>query len=95
MKLSDCTEITEQCKRGRGLISKAITVTAEYDSEKRSIDYETVEIWLKEDNKAAMEVSKLMDSIGAFNAIVDRVEWDKLYAATGNDEVFNYETQDQ
>lgn len=95
MKLSARTEITEQCKRGNGLTSKTLTVTAEYDSDKREIDYETVEMWIKEDNKAATEISKLMDEAGAFNAIVDNIQWHELFAATGGDEVYNYETQDQ
>lgn len=52
-------------------------------------------MWVKEDNKAATEISKLMDEMGAFNAIVDNIQWHELFTATGGDEVYNYETQYQ
>lgn len=95
MLLISKEETTEPGKRSNQLVSKTITVQADYNEETLQIDYDTVQIFIKEDNKAVMEVSLLMDKIGAFNAIVDNIQWDSLYAAKSTNEVFNYETQDQ
>jgi hypothetical protein len=96
VKLTHYEEIHFKQIKGNGLIKQSITITADFDTDVQDIELDSVEVWVQEENKAKINITKMAEKLRFLIPLVEDIPWREMYRNSRHaDENTLYETQYQ
>jgi hypothetical protein len=96
VKLTHHEEIQLNQVKGNGLITQSITITADFDTDVQDIEMDSVEVWVKEENKAKINITKIAEKLQVLIPLIENIPWRELYRSSKHaDENTLYESQYQ